>query len=318
MKSNIENLEIDLVYLWVDGSDPKWQAKYNTFIGNAEKNTAVNCKGRFADNDELKYSLRSVEKYAPWIRKIFIVTDEQIPDWLDTKNPKIQLVDHKDILPPESLPCFNSTLIEKFLHKIPQLSEHFLFANDDMFLNKEVYPSTFFAADGFPVIRLNRKPFRKIRWFWREQICKKPLHNYSRKIANASELAEKKYGTYYNGLLHHNIDAYLKSDCRRVVEQIFDNECKATQGNRIRNSNDIHRSIYSYVALAEKRGHLDYTTSKKSLHLLIHKESHYKNFEKYQPTFFCVNDSQYAQDSDRVRVKEFLEKLFPEKSRFER
>jgi len=314
--NNTRKMDIDLVYLWVDGSDPEWQAKRNAFIGNEGENTSVNCEGRYANNDELKYSLRSVEKHAPWIRKIFIVTDNQTPDWLDTENPKINIIDHKDIMPQESLPCFNSTLIEKFLHKIPQLSEHFLFANDDMFINKEVSPDTFFAADGFPFIRLTRKPFRKIRWFWREQIRKKPLHNYSRKVANASELVEKKYGTYYTGLLHHNIDSYLKSDCQRVVEQIFDDEFKAAQSHRIRNSSDIHRSVYSYVALAEKRGHLRYSSKRDSLHVLIHKESHYKNLKKYNPTFFCMNDSQYAQDSDRMKAKEFLSELFSEKSQF--
>ena len=65
--------DIDLVYLWVDGSDPAWRAKRNAFLGKAQDNSPENCKGRTADNDELKYSLRSVEMYAPWIRKIFIV-----------------------------------------------------------------------------------------------------------------------------------------------------------------------------------------------------------------------------------------------------
>ena len=69
--------EIDLVYLWVDGSDPVWQAKRNAFIGRTQESSPENCKGRTADNDELKFSLRSVEMYAPWIRKIFIVTDER-------------------------------------------------------------------------------------------------------------------------------------------------------------------------------------------------------------------------------------------------
>ena len=92
-----------------------------------------------------KYSLRSVEMYAPWIRKIFIVTDNQVPKWLDTSNPKIRIVDHKEILPEVSLPCFNSRLIEHFLYKIPGLSEHFLYANDDMFINRPVTPATFFC-----------------------------------------------------------------------------------------------------------------------------------------------------------------------------
>ena len=101
-------MDIDLVYLWVNGNDPKWIAKRDACIGKPT-DKQENCAGRYADSGELKYSLRSVEKYAPWIRKIFIVTDDQVPEWLDTSNPKVHVVDHKEIMPEESLPCFNST-----------------------------------------------------------------------------------------------------------------------------------------------------------------------------------------------------------------
>lgn len=95
-------MDIDLVYLWVNGNDPKWQAKRDACIGRPTERQE-NCKGRYADSGELKYSLRSIEMYAPWIRKIFIVTDDQEPEWLNTENPKIQVVDHKEIMPAESL-----------------------------------------------------------------------------------------------------------------------------------------------------------------------------------------------------------------------
>lgn len=313
-----KKIEIDLVYLWVDGDDPKWQAKKNTFIGKIEENSEINCKGRYFDNDELKYSLRSVEKYAPWIRNIFIVTDDQIPEWLDTENPKIKIIDHKEILPPQSLPCFNPSLLECFLHKIPGLSEHFLFANDDTFFNKTVFPETFFAIDGFPIIRLTKKSFRRLRWFYRKNIRKKPLYHYSKIIENASKLVKKKYGVYYNGMPHHNIDAYLKSNLQKNVEVVFKNEFEKMFKNHIRNYEDIQRIIYSYTALAEKRGYLRYVSKKESYHLLIHNKNAYENLKKYNPTLFCMNDSQYANDDDRMKAKEFLENHFPEKSSFEK
>lgn len=311
-------MEVDLVYLWVDGSDPKWQKKRNAITGNEGENSDINCKGRFFDNDELKYSLRSVEKYAPWIRKIFIVTDNQIPNWLDITNSKIKIIDHTDMLPQESLPCFNSDLIEKFLYKIPGLAEHFLYANDDTFINKPIYPHTFFAEDGFPIVRFCRKPFRKIRWYYKVNIQKKTLQNYKQKIENASKLVEKKYGTYHSGLPHHNIDAYLKSDYKRVVEDIFADKFKEELEHHIRNSEDTQRIIFLYVALSEKRGHLHYVSKKESLDLHIYKDKPYKDFEKYQPVLFCMNDSQHVQDSDRVRAKAFLDNRFPEKSKFEK
>ena len=106
MKSEIPN--IDLVYLWVDGNDPKWQAKRNAFFGRKVENSLSSFNGRYVNNDELKYSLRSVERYAPWIRKIFIVADNQKPKWLDISNPKIQIIDQNNLLPHKSCLLYTS------------------------------------------------------------------------------------------------------------------------------------------------------------------------------------------------------------------
>lgn len=309
---------IDLVYLWVDGSDPVWQAKRNALIGSVEKDMPENCKGRYADNDELKYSLRSVAMYAPWIRRVFIVTDGQVPAWLDVSSQKVKIVDHTEIMPEESLPCFNSCLIEHYLYRIPGLAERFLYANDDMYLNKEVTPGDFFTRDGFPVVRLTRKPLRKLRWFWRERICRNPLKNYSATIALAARLVEKKYGVYYSGMPHHNIDAYLKSDYRHVAEDVMREEFMANRKNRMRSGDDVQRIVFSYVPLAEKRARLRYVTGKESLHVEIHKDRHYARLDRRRPMFFCMNDSEYVTDEDRMKAKAYLEKRFPEKSEFEK
>ena len=316
--NKVELKDVDLVYLWVDGNDPTWQAKRNSFIGETDKRSQVNCKGRYANNDELKYSLRSIEKYASWIRNIYIVTDEQIPEWLNTANPQIHIIDHKEIMPAESLPCFNSSLIEHFLYRIPGLSEHFLFANDDMFLNQEVTIEHFFNAKGFPIIRLVRKHFRKLLYFWKEKICRKPLKNYTKILIRSSQLVEKKYGACYTGKPHHNIDAYLKSDYQRTVEETFYNEFSANNNNHMRSDDDVHRSIISYAAIAEKRGQLRYVTDKESIHLKIHIRHQYNKLEKLNPLFFCMNDSEYAHDNDRIVAKAYLEKRFPNKSKFEK
>lgn len=316
MENNIS--PIDFVYLWVDGNDPVWQNKRNTFIGKTQETSPINCKGRYANNDELKYSLRSVELYAPWIRNIFIVTDNQTPNWLNTSNPRIKIIDHKDIMPQESLPCFNSSLIEKYLYKIPGLAEHFLYANDDMLINRTVQPTDFYTEAGFPIVRLVRKPFRKIRWFWRENIRRKPLKNYSATIALASQLVDEKFGTYFTGMPHHNIDSYLKSDCKRVAEEIMRDEFVANNKNRMRSNDDIQRVVFSYISLAENRGRLHYVTNKESMHVKIHKEKQYKKVKENNPMLFCMNDSEFADDNDRMMAKAYLEKRFPNKSSFEK
>lgn len=309
---------IDLVYYWVDGNDPVWQAKRNAFIGKESPNDERNCKGRYANNDELKYSLRSVEMYAPWIRKIFIVTDNQVPEWLDTSNPKVQIIDHTEILPAESLPCFNSCLIGHYVYRIPGLSEHFLIANDDTFINQEVKPEDFFTPSGFPIIWLRRKPFRRLRWYWREKVRQKPLSYYRKTIDRASRLVHAKYGIYYTGMPHHNIIACSKSNCQHVAEEVMRNEFQANHKNHMRSDNDVQNIVFSYVALAEGHGEMRYVTSKESMLVYIYKKKDYEALEKYHPVLFCMNDSERATDSDRVKEKAYLEKLFPNKSRFEK
>ena len=310
-------MDIDLVYLWVNGNDPQWLAKRNACIGKTEEKSAVNCDGRYADNDELKYSLRSIDKYAPWLRRIFIVTDNQVPVWLDTSNARVRIVDHKEIMPDVCLPCFNSAVIEHFLYRIPGLAEHFIYANDDMFINKPVTPETFFGKDGLPIVRFNRRPFRKWTLLFKEKVQGKRLSNYVQTIRNSAELVEKKYGKYYGGKTHHNIDAYLRSDYEHAAK-VFEDEIRTTLPNHVRSENDIQRNIYSYVALAEKRGHLHYVTQRTSFRLHIQNESHYGKLERYNPILFCMNDSQYAKDCDRKRAAAFLDKRFPEKSQYEK
>ncbi len=317
MMSEQKNYDIDFVYLWVDGNDPAWQAKRNAVIGKTQASSAVNCDGRYADNDELKYSLRSLEAYAPWIRNIYIVTDNQTPRWLNTSNPKVKIIDHKDIMPPHSLPCFNSQVIEHFIYRIPGLAEHFLYGNDDMYFNKPVTPLDFFAPDGLPIVRLNRRPFRKLTLFLKEKVQRRPLSSYVKAIKFAAELVEKKYGIYYGGKTHHNIDSYLKSNCERVRE-VFHDEIEVTLPNHVRQTNDVQRNIYSYVPLAEKRGHLQYVNQHTSFRLHIQNKKHYSKLSRYNPMLFCMNDSEYATDDDRKFAAEYLENRFPKKSQFEK
>lgn len=310
-------IDIDLVYLWVNGNDPAWIEKRDRYIGKPDQKTGNNCAGRYADNNELMYSLRSVAKYAPWIHRIFIVTDNQTPQWLDTANPRIRIVDHKEIMPEECLPCFNSSVIEHFLHNIPGLSEHFIYANDDMLLNREVTPETFFAADGLPIVRLNWRPLRKLHLFIKTKIRGKQLSGYNKRILNAAMLVKQKYGVYYSSKSHHNIDAYLKSDYRHTCET-FKEAIDATMLHRARTDKDIQRNLYTFVARAEGRAHVRYVTQRTSFRLHIDNHDHYAKMLRYNPTFFCVNDSEHANDDDRRCSKEFLSKMFPVKSEFEK
>jgi hypothetical protein len=140
---------IDVVYTWVDGSDTQWQeSKEACAKKDPSLNPMVFAKRRFKNHDELKYSLRSILDFAPWITHIYIVTCGQRPKWLKD-HPMITVIDHKEIFKnPDNLPTFNSMAIECNLHHIPNLSEYYLYFNDDVFLGRPSNKETFFTIDG--------------------------------------------------------------------------------------------------------------------------------------------------------------------------
>ncbi len=319
MKNYTPNFDIDLIYLWVDGSDEAWMNKKNKFLSELTGlNIEATSKARTADNQELKYSLRSVEKNAPWIRKIFIVTDEQTPSWLNTDNPKVKVIDIRQILPSKALPCYNSVVIEYFFYKIPGLSEHFIYANDDMFIQKSVTPDFFFnKTNGYPIVRLQRSLSNK---YIKALSDKLNINNniYRQTINNAALLIEKKFGKYYSATPHHNIDAYLKSDYKELVENVFNEEIDAVVTNHFRTADDIQRMIFLYYALAIKRGEKKYVTRKEATRIRVHNPDFSSYISKYDPYLFCLNDSHRSKDEDRARIKPFLESLFPNKSSFEK
>ncbi|ORX51511.1 hypothetical protein BCR36DRAFT_235123, partial [Piromyces finnis] len=136
---------ISVVYTWVDGSDIDFLDLKFVFNGGIRK---VNSRDRSAD--ELRYSLRSLQKYMPWHEgMIYIVTSQQIPKWLDTSHPRIKIIYHKDIFPPYIYPTYDSNTIELFFDKIPGITERFLYFNDDVFLNHYIHPCFFFTSNTF-------------------------------------------------------------------------------------------------------------------------------------------------------------------------
>lgn len=153
---------VDAVYAWVDGSDPVLAAKKAAYLPAENKREAVSHGSALhRDNEELRYSLRSLEVYAPWVNRIFIVTDNQVPSWLNTVNAKIRIVDHTEFIPNEYLPTFSSRPIEAFLHRIPGLGEHYVYLNDDFFLAAPCGKNDFFTANGLPRQFTDWRPSRR-------------------------------------------------------------------------------------------------------------------------------------------------------------
>ncbi|XP_028139894.2 N-acetylglucosamine-1-phosphotransferase subunits alpha/beta [Diabrotica virgifera virgifera] len=141
------NENIDVVYTWVNGSDPEFLRNLNGYLKDHRNITCDASKQRFDDKYELKFSLRSLEKYAPWINHVYIVTNGQIPYWLNLDYEKVTIVTHEDIFKDVSnLPTFSSPAIECNLHRIPGLSKKFIYFNDDIFLGSPLYLDDFYTG----------------------------------------------------------------------------------------------------------------------------------------------------------------------------
>jgi hypothetical protein len=154
------NFPIDVVYTWVDGTDPDWlerKSEAHAAVGLGQLHEQASNPSRYLSRDELRYSLRSLETFAPWVRHIYLVTDRQVPPWLVTDHPRLTIVDHTEIFGTAGrLPTFNSHAIETRLHYIEGLSEHYLYVNDDVFFGRPVAPTLFFHANGLSKFFLSK------------------------------------------------------------------------------------------------------------------------------------------------------------------
>ena len=305
--------KIDLVYLWVDGSDTKWAKKKASALAKINgitlsQDAIDNC--RFVQHDELKYSLRSVEKYAPWINHIYIVTDNQVPEWLNTKNKKVTIVDQSLILPKDVKFCFNSTAIEHCIVNIPGLSENFLYACDDMFFWNNTEPDFFFDDKDKAICHFN-KPIKN----------RKYKHMYGSQIINAYKLILEKFGHCTKYFPHHGIDAYKKSSLKKCKD-CFKKQMKQTTYSTFRSTFDIQRVIYSYFMIEEETAkpyfHKSSFFKKTEDGYVSLKIKKMKNILKQKYPILCINDGRKTTLEDRKYMVNLLELKFPNKSKFER
>lgn len=139
-----ETYPIDFVCPWVDGNDPEWQREYYKYAPATEGDKR---EERFRDWGLMRYWFRGVEKYAPWVNKVYFVTCGHYPDWLNLDAPKLCFVRHDEYIPKKYLPVFNSHPIELWMHRLPGLSEHFVYFNDDIFINSPIKRERFFAKE---------------------------------------------------------------------------------------------------------------------------------------------------------------------------
>jgi hypothetical protein len=208
---------IDAVIAWVDGSDPMHHAKRKRYFadpgGNAKPERAATDERRFSDNDEIRFCLRSIRNYAPWVRTIWLVTDDQVPAAIDREKAElynVRIVDHREIFRgyEQLLPTFNSRAIETMLWRIEGLADRFVYFNDDMMLVGPVEPTDFFSHDGKVKLRG--------RWSnWNEQLEKGNSFNGGGKLLGAEMLG-------YTPKLFFSSDHMNYPMLRPAMEELFE------------------------------------------------------------------------------------------------
>ncbi|MBQ3969978.1 MAG: Stealth CR1 domain-containing protein [Clostridia bacterium] len=331
------NDPIDFVIIWVDGNDPRWRAEKSKYDTNVSGNS--NSEVRYRDWDNLQYWFRGVEKFAPWVNKIHFVTWGHVPSWLDTSNPKINIVSHKDYIPEKYLPTFSSHTIELNLHRIKGIADRFVYFNDDMFITAPTKPEDFFknglpcdtfALDcicfnkdsagffnGANITVINehfdkdkavRKDFKK--WF-------NPKNRFKNIIRTVLLMPWHWFpGFYYQ----HTPNSFLKS----TFEEVWDKEFEIldqTCCDKFRKTGNVNQWLMKYWQLASG----NFEVRRDSFALCYHvKEYNYQallnDIPSQKHNMICINDTADTLDFENKKqgVIEAFEKLLPDKSSFEK
>ena len=321
---------------WVDMDDPQWKADFAKHSGKIDNLKNEMTEARFRDHGLLRYWFRGVEQFAPWVRKIHFVTCGQRPEWLNTAHPKLQLVDHSDYIPTKFLPVFNSTLIEIYMHKIPDLTPLFVYFNDDFFVINEVGKERFFT-NGLPNdiaafrhnsgmglwsktlknnIRVINERFDKKEVLRRDH--DKWFHPSYGKKANLTRLLQP-YDKFVTLITPHNAQPYLKETFEEVWDYAGD-KLTAMSKNRFRSTEDYTPELFRTWQIC-RSNFMPYNTYQdtKMFPLLMRPKQAVRAIYDQSYKLICLNDNQHIRNYDQVmdNIEAAFQTILPEKSTFE-
>lgn len=305
--------KIDFVVTWVDGSDQKWIQRKKRVEKSNNIDYNYDATSRYRDMGVFKYWFRAIEQNAPWFNKIYLVTDRQVPEWLNLNNDKVKIIDHTDIIDHNYLPTYNSNAIELSFDKIPGLSEKFVLFNDDTFINKEILPEFFFKGNqvrdtksysaivptqggsyfSFNDVELINTNFKK-KINWLEQLRLILDGNFNIVLKNILVNPYKKITGYYDS---HMPISYLKKSFEEA--KLLDAEAwEATIASQFRNERNLNHMLVRYLQL--EQGRYIYRNPKlNKYYSILDIENVCRDIQKGKHSMICINDA------DNVESKEF-------------
>lgn len=325
---------IDFVVTWVDQTDSVWQEQRKQ-----RKNPQMDLRGdgeeRYRDPGFLKFWFRAVENYAPWVNKIYFVTSGHLPEWLDINHPKIVWVKHEDYIPDDYLPTFNSNVIELNLHRIKDLSEHFVIFNDDVFLNLPVSASDFFVS-GKPKDFGIYKPLQPKNFHHHTIFNNLLLVN--KHFVNRSVIKDNK-GLFFNkGYGKHNVNNFLASfypdrfgyyeahisqpvlksklaSLWSLEPELLDKVCH----HPFRSTEDISHYVLSHWNI-ETANFVPQAISFGQVYLIDQVDVISKELQEGPSKVICINDGESSENfsASASQLVSIFEEKFPIKSKFER
>lgn len=336
---------IDFVLTWVDGNDPEWIKKKNEALGVVDTSRIDARKRRSRDWNTLPYFFRGVSRYAPWVNHIYIVTPNQCPNWLNTEHSKITVINQDDLFEDKSvLPTFNNCAIELLFHKIPGLSEQFVYFNDDMFILDDVKETDFFK-DGLPCVTAAISPilphysedgkgtygndvmnFRIVaKHFNKNDILKK---NWKKLFdpRNGREILKTLLCMPYSALPGFNdmhiAYSYLKSTYDKVWMTEPD-ELEITCKQRFRGDMSMYHNVMRYWQIAEGTISIRKRSFSKMYDICKRGEENeaIRCIDNGKPKMICINDNIENDDDFKYiveRVIEAFDRRIPDKCEFEK
>jgi len=278
--------DVDAVYTYVDRNDPLWQEQWSSVFGHASYDT-----DRYHSRDELRFSLRALFKYAPWIRNVYVVSNCAPPSYIGSSG-NIIWIPHTDAFPEkEDLPTFNSHAIEACLHHIPGLAEHFLYLNDDFFINRPLYYHDTFDHNNNPRVFL--ESYGRI-----QDAVDADTPDYLRASFNSRQVLQNLFPQYTSRRLHKHVVYSHRKSILEELEARASEPFRRTRQARIRACEDVN--VASFLAphyyLATSRGTPSSCTS------LIVRPSHSNGLKSKNVDctydYLCFNDGDGTTQDD--------------------
>ena len=316
MEIELYNDPVDIVIPWLNPDDENWRQDYLKYKA-AEENKEVddpdfNGACRYRDMGTIIYVLRSIEKNCPWVHKVFLILrdEHQIPSWLNTNVPKLEIVFHREYIPEELLPTFNSNVIENFLWRLDKLSNNYILCNDDTIFMKSVPVEKFFVFNK-PVLTGN---FKKLGRF--------PETNLYWMMLNNNMTLEEKYNRIFNKENYRYDHMHLMVPHQRYFERLiweenYDFLYNALSVSKFRSSKNITHLLFNDLCIIMGNSILIPKLYGRSMAINIVDNFDFRYFDLMD--LACINDTDNIRNYEKVKSDclNYLNSRFPNKSSYE-